>query len=74
MDKEDLRTIDFAKGLHSISEPMALPELHVSEGVLASPAVDGHLNDMLMHTDCAKGVAAPQMLPVCTNVRCAVWY
>ena len=63
MDKEDLRTIDFAKGLHSISGPTALPELHVSEGVLASPAVDGHLNDMLMHTDCAKGVAAPQMLP-----------
>ena len=69
MDKKDLRTIDFAKGLHSISEP-TVRELHVSEGVLALPEVDGCLNDMLMHTKCAKGVATPgpQMLPVCTNV------
>ena len=66
--KKDLLMIDFAKGLHSISEPTVPPELHVAEGVMALPEVDGCLNDMLMHTKCAKGVATPQMLPVCTNV------
>ena len=43
MDKDDLRTIDFAKDLHSISEPTVPPELHAAEGVLALPEVDGCL-------------------------------
>ena len=54
--------------MHSISEPTAPPELHVSEGVLALPEVDGCLSDMLIHTKSAERVATPKMLPVCTNV------
>ena len=41
----------------------------VSEGVLAlSPERDGCLDNMLLHTTCEKCVAAPPMLPVCTNL------
>ena len=29
MDMKELHTIDFAKGLHSVSEPTVPPELHV---------------------------------------------
>ena len=67
MDKDYLRTVDFAKGVQTISEPTAPPALRVSEGVSALPEVDGSLNDMLIHTKSANRVAPPKMLPVCTN-------
>ena len=67
MDKDDLRTVDFAKDLQTISEPTTPPALRVSEGVLALPEIDGDLNDMLIHTKSANRVAPPKMLPVCTN-------